>query len=56
MITIDVFVKGPIPLDSPFSKFDNVIATPHMAASTTEAMSVMSLEYAKEIERVKNNE
>jgi len=34
---LDVFGQEPLPSDSPLLKFDNVIVTPHLAASTIEA-------------------
>ncbi|MEW5960719.1 MAG: phosphoglycerate dehydrogenase, partial [Chloroflexota bacterium] len=34
---LDVFAQEPLPPDSPLLKFDNVIVTPHLAASTEEA-------------------
>ncbi|OYR51922.1 D-3-phosphoglycerate dehydrogenase [Halorubrum sp. Ea1] len=37
---LDVFGTEPLPQDSPFHKFDNVIATPHVAATTTESRTL----------------
>ncbi|WP_435075519.1 NAD(P)-dependent oxidoreductase [Halorubrum sp. HHNYT27] len=34
---LDVFETEPLPRDAPFHDFDNVIATPHVAATTTES-------------------
>jgi len=34
---LDVFAEEPLPADHPFLQFDNVIVTPHLAASTVEA-------------------
>lgn len=53
---IDVFENEPTPPDHPLWELDNAIVTPHIAALTAESMSNMSLECAKEIVRVKNNE
>lgn len=53
---LDVFEHEPAPLDHPLWELDNVIVTPHIAALTAEAMRIMSLECAKEIVRIKNNE
>lgn len=36
-VGLDVFETEPLPRDSPFHEFDNVIATPHVAATTTES-------------------
>ena len=33
---LDVFETEPLPADSPLHDFDNVVATPHVAATTTE--------------------
>jgi len=40
---LDVFDQEPTPPDNPLLKLDNVVVTPHMAASTQEAMRKMSL-------------
>lgn len=53
---LDVFEQEPVPADHPLLKLDNLIATPHLAALTKEAMSTMSLDCAKEIVRVKNGQ
>lgn len=34
---LDVFTEEPVSLDSPLLKMDNVVVTPHLAASTVEA-------------------
>jgi D-3-phosphoglycerate dehydrogenase len=36
-VALDVFTVEPLPADSPLLKMDNVVVTPHLAASTTEA-------------------
>lgn len=53
---LDVFEQEPVPADHPLLKLDQLIATPHLAALTTEAMITMSLDCAKEIVRVKNQQ
>ena len=40
---LDVYDQEPTPPDNPLLKLDNVVLTPHMAASTQEAMRRMSL-------------
>ena len=46
---IDVFDKEPPPLDHPLLKYDNVIATPHMAGVTREARVNMGKFAAEQI-------
>lgn len=53
---LDVFEQEPVRADHPLLKLENLIATPHLAALTNEAMSTMSLDCAKEIVRVKNQQ
>lgn len=36
-VALDVFTKEPLPADSPLLQLDNVVVTPHLAASTVEA-------------------
>lgn len=48
---LDVFDVEPLPADSPFTKFDNCITTPHLGASTSEAQINVAIEIA---ETVKN--
>ncbi|MDP2654851.1 MAG: phosphoglycerate dehydrogenase [Candidatus Omnitrophota bacterium] len=48
---LDVYEAEPLPPDSPLSKFDNCILTPHLGASTSEAQINVAIEIA---ETVKN--
>ncbi len=43
---LDVFEEEPLPADSPLLKFDNVIVTPHLGASTSEAQVNVAIEIA----------
>ncbi|MDI6654891.1 MAG: NAD(P)-dependent oxidoreductase, partial [Candidatus Hydrothermarchaeota archaeon] len=52
---LDVFEKEP-PLESPLLKLDNVIATPHLGASTEEAQKYASIIACEEVMRVLKNE
>lgn len=45
---IDVFLKEPPPAEHPLLQFDNVIATPHTAGITEEALREMSAEAAQQ--------
>lgn len=52
---LDVFETEP-PKDSPLFEFDNLIATPHLGASTKEAQTNVAVAVAKQIiEYLKNN-
>ena len=53
---LDVFEQEPVPAGYSLLKLDNLIVTPHLATLTKEAMSTMSLDCAKEIVRVKNQQ
>lgn len=46
-VALDVFEVEPLPIDSPLTKYENVILTPHLAASSHEALRKLSIEVAK---------
>jgi len=46
---LDVFSKEPLPEDHPFRKHPNVIMTPHLGASTSEAQEKCGIEVAEVI-------
>jgi D-3-phosphoglycerate dehydrogenase len=45
-VALDVFETEPLPADSPLLKFDNVVVTPHLGASTSEAQVNVAIEIA----------
>ena len=53
---LDVFDQEPPGTDSPLLHMDQVIATPHFAAVTEDAMHRMSLEGAQELWKTLNGE
>lgn len=46
-VALDVYVVEPPAADHPLLKFDNVINTPHLAASTTDAQVTVAVEAAE---------
>ncbi len=46
---LDVFENEPLPEDSPFRQLDNIVVTPHIAASTTEAQENVAIQVAEQI-------
>lgn len=46
---LDVFEAEPTPRDNPLLKLENVVASPHMAGVTTEAVAAMAVATAKNI-------
>jgi len=51
-VALDVFESEPLSLDCPLTKLKNVILTPHLAASSKEALKRMSRDIAKEVIRI----
>ncbi|ACS90073.1 D-2-hydroxyacid dehydrogenase [Thermococcus sibiricus] len=49
---LDVFEEEPLPKDHPLTKFDNVILTPHIGASTVEAQARAGMEVAEKVVKV----
>lgn len=46
---LDVYATEPLPEDHPFRKLDNVVLTPHLAASTSEAQDKVAKAIAEQI-------
>jgi len=46
---LDVFTVEPIAADHPFRKLSNIVITPHIAASTTEAQENVAIQVAEQI-------
>jgi D-3-phosphoglycerate dehydrogenase len=46
---LDVFSEEPLPADHPLRKLDNVVLTPHLAASTNEAQEKVAGDIAEQI-------
>ncbi len=46
---LDVFVKEPPPADNPLVGREDVVCTPHLGASTTEAQEGVSVEIAEAV-------
>lgn len=49
---LDVFTEEPLPADHPLRTLDNVVLTPHLAASTTEAQEKVTRDVAQQIVEV----
>ena len=46
---VDVFVQEPPPPDNPLLELENVVCTPHLGASTTEAQQNVAMAIAKQV-------
>ncbi|MEM3615279.1 MAG: hydroxyacid dehydrogenase [Candidatus Methanomethylicia archaeon] len=46
---LDVFEKEPLPMDSKLVKFENIILTPHLGASSKEALRRMAMKVAEKV-------
>jgi D-3-phosphoglycerate dehydrogenase len=53
---LDVFESEPLDLDNPLTKLNNVILTPHLAASSKEALKRMAVTVAEEVIRILRKE
>jgi D-3-phosphoglycerate dehydrogenase len=46
---LDVFEQEPLPADSPLLELSNIVVTPHLAASTTEAQDRAGVQVAEQV-------
>ncbi len=53
---LDVFAEEPPPLDHPLLALENVVATPHVAGGSREALELMAVTVAEDILRVLRGE
>jgi glyoxylate reductase len=53
---LDVFEEEPLDPGSPLASMDNVVLTPHLAASSEEAMKRMAVQVAEGVLKVLNGE
>ncbi len=53
---LDVFVEEPTPADHPLLRLENVVATPHVAGSSAEALRLMAETVAEDVLRVLRGE
>lgn len=49
---LDVFIEEPLPKDHPFRLLSNIVLSPHLAASTTEAQEKVTRDVANQIVEV----
>jgi D-3-phosphoglycerate dehydrogenase len=48
-VALDVFAQEPPPADDPLFKYENVVLTPHLGASTEEAQERVALEICEQV-------
>jgi phosphoglycerate dehydrogenase-like enzyme len=48
---LDVFMKEPLPVDSPLTKMENVVLTPHIAFLTEESLEECTYVCIQNVER-----
>lgn len=53
---LDVFEKEPVPADNPLLQLENVVATPHTAWFSDEALRQLQTEVASDVRRVLNGQ